>query len=137
MAISLFKAFRSTVTPPAVAPIRSTDHWLKDPTTGAIMGVQSDTGNGPNARFAPVDITSAQRVAPSAEMLADLDATFRLNIAPYTRYRSDGQRLIALDNENDIIIPPGVNVILYSPLTIAAPQEMIVYGQVQVRSYPA
>jgi hypothetical protein len=42
-------------------------------------------------------------------MIADLNATFQLNQAPYSRYRSDGSQLVALDSEAaGTIVQPGV-----------------------------
>lgn len=40
-----------------------------------------------------VDITSAQLIAPTAAMLANTRDMFRLNVAPWTRYRSTGTAL--------------------------------------------
>lgn len=98
MAISIFKAFVSTVTRFLERPIQpGADRWLVDPTTGAITGVQSRTANGPDARFVAVDITAAQQAAPTATMIADIDAIFRLNVAPYTRYRSTGTALLPFE----------------------------------------
>lgn len=138
MALTMFKAFISTVTRFYTQPISSTDRWLVDPTTGAITGVQSDGANGPDARFVPVDITPAQLLNPDPLMIADLDATYRLNQPPYPRYMSDGTQLVPLGAaETEIVVPKGFNVIYYAPLTIATPQELVVEGQAQVRSYPA
>lgn len=138
MALSIFRAFRSTVTAFTERMIASTDRWLVDPVTGAITGVQSPTANGPDARFVPVDITAAQLAAPTALMLADIDAVYRLNVAPYSRFISNGQNLMPMgSSETETVIPAGTNLIYYAPLTIAFPQELIVEGQVRVQSYPA
>ena len=138
MAISVFKAFQSTVTRFFDRMITSSDRWLVDPTTGAVVGVQNQHSNGPDARFVPVDITLAQLNNPTAAMLADLDATYRLNAPPYPRFFSDGAQLAPFGaSETDVVIPPGFNVYFYAPLTIATPQELIVQGQVRVIAYPA
>lgn len=138
MAIALFKAFRSTVTMFAERMIKSTDRWLTDPSTGAIVGVQNQNANGPDARFVPVDINATQLAAPTAEMLADLDATYRLNVAPYPRYQSNGARLISAGaEETQRIVPKGFVEVFYSPLTIATPQELVVEGTAYVRALPA
>ena len=94
MAISIFRAFRSTVTPPGTRRINSNDTWLTDPTTGVVIGVQNQNANGADARFVPVDVTLAQLANPPAAMIADLDATYRINVAPYARYQSDGTQLV-------------------------------------------
>lgn len=139
MAISIFKAFRSTVTPPNKRKLSPWDEWDVDPQTGAILGVSSSVATGPAARFTPVDITAAQLLAPTAAMIADLDATFRLSVPPYSRFQSDGTTLVAIGGggETEVVVPPGFNVIYYAPLTISAPQELIVMGQARVESYPA
>lgn len=45
--------------------------------------------------FTPITITAGEQAAPTAAMLANIFATFQLNVAPYTRYRSDGSALVA------------------------------------------
>lgn len=138
MALSIFKAFRSTVTPPNVRPITSVDRLLVDPVTGAPIGLQNPDANGPDARFTPVDVTPAQVLAPTVAMIADIDATYRLSVVPYARYRSDGTQLVPADGSGtEVVVPPGFNVIYYAPLTIAFPQELIVQGQARVESFPA
>jgi hypothetical protein len=41
-----------------------------------------------------VPLTSDQLASPSAAVLADLNAIYRLNVSPYTRYYSDGADLV-------------------------------------------
>lgn len=137
MALTMFRAFRSTVTAFTERMISSSDRWLTDPVTGAITGVQTQTANGPDARFVPVDITAAQLASPTPAMIADIDATYRLSIAPYPRYQSNGSSLVPLGGDDGIVVPPGFNFLYYAPLTIASPQELIVEGQVRVQAYPA
>ena len=138
MAIASFRAFKGTVTQFVTRMTRPSDRWLADPKTGAIVGIESPTANGADARFVPVDITQQQADQPSSLMLANLDAVYRLNVAPYTRYVSDGDQLVTMGaNENVTIISPGINQIFYSPLTIATPQELIVMGGLHVQAYPA
>lgn len=43
-----------------------------------------------------VQITAAQVASPSAAILANLNATYQLNVAPYTRYYSTGTALAAV-----------------------------------------
>lgn len=138
MALAIFKAFRSTVTPPNERRLTDMDRIHVDPVTGAPIGMSNSSANGPAARWTPVDITVAQLNAPTAAMIADLDATYRINVPPYTRYQSDGSQLVSSGgSESEVIVPPGFNQILYAPLTIATPQELLVQGQVRVESFPA
>ena len=134
----IFSAFRSTVTPYWDMLISSSDRWLVDNVTGAIVGVKNSRATGPDARFTPVDITAAQATAPSAAMVADLDATFRLNVPPYTRYQSDGAVLIPVGSATqEVVIPYGFNTIYYDPLTIRSPEVLVVQGTIHVEAYPA
>lgn len=43
----------------------------------------------------PISITAGEQAAPTAAMLANIWCTYQLNVAPYTRYRSDGTSIIA------------------------------------------
>ena len=137
MAITIFPSFRSTVTPPQIRPMTPADKLLVDPTTGAPIGIQNKNDNGPDARFTPVDITQAQVNAPTAAMIADLDATFRLSVAPYTRYQSDGTQLVPLGggSETETLIMAGMTYALVAPLTISTPDELIVEGGVKVMTF--
>lgn len=154
MAISIFRAFQSTVSRFYSKMISSQDRWLVDPTTGAIVGVEAPTANGPDARFVPVDLTAAQIIAPSALMIADLDATYRLNVAPYTRYVSNGSSLVEAGGSSDPnavystqqtinpgagpqVIPVGAYFDVYSPWTIESAAGVSVQGSVYVTARPA
>lgn len=140
MAITTFKSFLSTVTPFRPAGIFATRRVLVDPTTGAPCGIQTDTGNGPDGIWTPIDVTAAQVLAPTAGMIADLNAVYRLNVAPYTRYTSNGTQLVSMTPSEQNVIPsdgPFANVVLYSPVTISDPAGLIVYGQARVINYPA
>lgn len=139
MSVAMFKSFLSTVTPFRPAGIFATRRVLCDPTTGAPCGIQTDAGNGPDGIWTPIDITAAQVLAPTAGMIADLNATYRLNVAPYTRYQSDGTTLVTLTTSENNVIPadgPFANVVLYSPVTITDPAGLIVRGQARVIDYP-
>lgn len=139
MAINPFKSFISTINPFRPAGIFATRRVLTDSVTGAPVGIQTDGGNGPDGIWAPIDVTAAQVVAPTAAMIADLNATFRLNVAPYTRYQSNGASLVALTSSESNVIPadgPFANVILYSPVTISDPAGMTVQGTVHVQNFP-
>lgn len=140
MAIAMFKSFLSTVTPFRAAGIFATRRVLVDPTTGAPVGIQTDTANGPDGIWVPLDATAAQIGSPSAAMLADLNAIYRLNVAPYTRYVSNGTRLVSQDPSAQDIIPasgPFANVILYAPVTITSPDGLTVLGTARVQNFPA
>lgn len=138
MAVSVFKSFISTVNPFRPAGIFATRRVLVDSTTGAPVGIQSDGGNSPDGIWTPIDISAAQVTNSSAAMVADLNATFRLNVAPYTRYVSNGTQLVAVGGTQDVIPSSGAfaNIIAYSPLTINTPDGLTVFGQVRVESYP-
>lgn len=138
MAISVFRSFLSTINPFKPAGIFATRRVLVDPTTGAPVGIQNDNANGADGIWTPVDITAAQVASPTAAMLADLNATYRLSAAPWTRYVSNGQSLVAYGGAGGSdVIPAWMNTILYSPLTITNPDGLTVYGQVRVEAYPA
>lgn len=52
-----------------------------------------------NSTVAPPDVTfvtAAQIASPSAAMLASPGITYALDVAPYTRYYSNGTALVAL-----------------------------------------
>lgn len=140
MAIPIFRSFLSTVNQFRPGGIFATRRVLVDSVTGAPTGIQNDNANGPDGIWAPIDITAAQANSPSAAMLADLNATFRLNVAPYTRYRSDGSQLLSMDPGESSIIPadgPFANVVLYAPVVISDPTGLTVQGQARVIDYAA
>lgn len=140
MALTIFRSFLSTITPFRRGGILANLHILEDPTTGAPVGIQNERANGPDGIWTPIDVTAAQVASPNAIMLADLNATYRLNVAPYTRYRSDGARLLNLDPSAENEIPatgPFANVILYSPVTITDPAGLTVQGTARVQAFPA
>lgn len=135
---SNFKNFISTLLPPIPRHFRSTDMLLTDPTTGAPVGIQNQGSSGPDAMFTPLDLTAAQIAAPTPAIVADLNSTFRLNVAPYTRYQSDGSTLTAIGaQQSEILVPAGVSELWYSPLTISPPETLVVQGTLTVRSLPA
>lgn len=134
MAVPIFSAFNSTVTTFWERLVSAGDRWLVHPITGAIVGVKNPSATGADARFTPVDITAAQLTAPTAAMIADLDATYRLNVAPYSRFQSDGTQIVAIGgaNETETVIPAGFNYVFDAPLTISTPQILVVEGGVRV-----
>lgn len=44
--------------------------------------------------FTPISLTAGEIASPSAAVLANVWATFQLNVAPFTRYRSTGSALV-------------------------------------------
>jgi hypothetical protein len=94
--MTIFPSFRSTVTPFVPRNWPANLKLLVDPVTGAPAGIESPNANGPHGIWTPVDLTAGQIASPSTAMIADLNATYRLNVAPYTRYQSDGTTLQAV-----------------------------------------
>lgn len=136
--MTIFRSFRSTVTPFIRRVWPNNLGLLVDPITGAPAGIESPNANGADGIWTPVDVTPAQVASPSSDMLNDLNATYRLNIPPYTRLQSDGAELVELGFTN-VIGPNGIDgtVIIYSPLTVTDPAGLYVRGTVYVRSVPA
>ena len=149
-------SFKSTVSPPQPRSISAYDKWLVDPTTGSPVGVQNPQGAGREAYFAPVELTAAQIASPTADMLADTNATYRLNVAPYTRYMSDGTALVGLEagggvDTNPIGIfanlatvpsgTPGLTIgansqaLIYAPWTVQNAAGVTVQGELRVYNW--
>lgn len=93
--MTIFKSFQSTVTPFHSRRVPKDWSLLSDPVTGAPTGMQNPNANGADGIWTPIDLTAAQIASPTALMIADLNAVYRLNVAPYTRYYSDGLGLVA------------------------------------------
>jgi hypothetical protein len=94
--MSIFQSFRSTVNGFVRGQRAGNYHVLADPITGSPVGLQHTNGSGPDGIWVPIDLTAGQIASPTAEMIADLNAVFRLNVAPYTRYQSNGTTLVAV-----------------------------------------
>lgn len=139
MAISLFKSFLSTISPFHPSMTLANLRLLVDPTTGAPTGIQSPNANGPDGIWTPIDITAAQIANPTPAMLADLNATYRLNVAPYTQYVSSGIGLVGLTSLFGVQVGNGLLgiMIAYSPLTVSDPAGLSIQGTVSVRALPA
>ncbi len=152
----IFKSFRSTATPWEPRNWISTLRLLVDNLTGAPVGIESPNAGGPDGIWVPVDLTAAQIAAPSALMIADLNATYRLNVAPYTRYQSNGSSLVELaaagpDGTNMPgavlqTVPPGaaLQVIgadsyldVWSPFTVESANGVSVQGKLYVSAQAA
>lgn len=63
---------------------------------GIGIGTYTQTPSGVPVMVDMVDITTAQRDAPTAAMLASTSTLYQLNAAPFTIYRSNGTTLISL-----------------------------------------
>lgn len=138
MPLSFFTSFRSTVTPFLARPWAAALRLLVDPNTGAPTGIQNPNDVGPDGIWVPIDITSAQLDSPPAGMVADLNATYRLNVAPFTRYQSTGSAIVAVSGNN--VVPAtgiGSNIIVWAPWTVTAADRAIVQGTVHVQTMPA
>jgi hypothetical protein len=148
----IFKSFKSTVTPFIPGEWRSSFRLLTDALTGAPVGIESPNANGPDGVFVPIDLTAAQIGSPSAAMVADLNATYRLNVAPYTRYQSNGTALVQLaeltDEFNSILqtvpplnppqtIGPYSYADIWAPFTVQSANGVIVQGKLTVLTRPA
>jgi hypothetical protein len=132
MALPIFRSFMPTVVKWASSAWRQEYRVLVDNNTGAPIGIVSPNANGPDGVWAPTPLSQAQIDAPTATILADLNATYQLNVAPYSRYYSDGTQLLPLSSGSDVVIPPGYNEIYFSPLTITEGHDLIIYGGVRV-----
>ena len=110
----IFKSFMPTVQKWVSSAWRQEYRVLVDNNTGAPIGLVSPNANGPEGIWAPTPLSQAQIDAPSAAMLADLNATYQLNAAPYSRYFSDGTQLLRVERrrdparlQRDILLPAG------------------------------
>lgn len=136
--MAIFRSFRSTVTPFIRRIWPSNLALLVDPITGAPAGIESPNANGADGVWTPIDLTPAQVVAPTPDMMNDLNAVFRMNIPPYHRYRSEGNAIVGLDDSN-VQGPNGRFgvMIAYAPYTVTDPAGEIIRGTMYVRNVPA
>ena len=136
--MSIFKSFRSTVAPFLSRSWPNNLKLLVDPFTGAPSGIENMNASGADGIWTPVDVTAAQIASPSAAMIADINATYRLNVAPWTRYRSNGSAVVAVDGTS-VLGPNGIDgtLIVYAPFTISDPAGIAILGTVSVRNLPA
>ena len=130
MALPIFQSFFPTAVKWLNTSWRDTFKVIVHDQTGAPIGLTSQNANGPQGIWAPTPITAAQVASPDPLMIADLNATFQLNVAPYSRYRSDGTQLVSLDGEGGIVVPPGVNEMWVSPLKVFAGVPLTIEGGV-------
>jgi hypothetical protein len=74
--------------------VSKSHEWLVD-NKGDIIGVRNFKANGNDLRPLPIALTAAQIAAPSADMLAANKYTYALDVAPFTRHRSNGTAFLA------------------------------------------
>ena len=150
-------SFRSTTNPPTFRRIVPADAFLVDPTSGSPIGIQNPNANGNDGQFYPVPLSASQIASPTAAMLADINVTYCLNVAPYTRYMSDGTNLVGLDAGGGVdayplgifanlatvpagtvglTVGPNSQAIIYSPWTIQNAGGVTVQGEVRVYAWP-
>ena len=99
MAIGMFQSFISTVNPFLPRDWPRNFRLLCD-NNNYPVGIQN--GNGwANGQWTPVDLTADQIASPDPLIIADLNSTFRLNVAPYTQYRSNGTTLVQFITSQD------------------------------------
>lgn len=128
MAIPIFQSFFPTIQKWRLTAFRQEYKLITHDNGGAPVGIASQNANGPQGIWAPTPLSAAQIAAPDPLMLADLNATFQLNVAPYSRYYSDGTQLVPIGSEGGTIIPPGQNVMMISPLKIFAGNPLTIEG---------
>ena len=126
----IFQSFYPTVVKWVSSAWRDSYRVIVDNNTGAPIGLVSQNANGPQGIWAPTPLSAAQIASPSAAMIADLNATFQRDVAPYDRWRSDGTTLVSMDAEGGTFIPPGINVAYYSPLVITEGHPLTIEGGV-------
>lgn len=120
MSFPLFQSFYPTAVKWINAAFRPEYRLIVDNRTGAPVGIQSPNANGPEGIWAPTPLTLAQIETPTAAILADLNATYQYDTAPYTRYYSDGAELVAFaaGAGGGTVIPAGQIWLWVSPLQI-------------------
>lgn len=130
MSLPIFQTFFPTAVKWYQSAWRNSYKIITHDKTGAPIGLTSQNANGPQGIWAPTPLTAAQVASPTPAMLADLNATFQLDTAPYSRYYSDGVQLVSLSAEGGTFIPAGVNVMWVSPLTIFQSNPLTIEGGV-------
>ncbi|MDO8547858.1 MAG: hypothetical protein Q7R68_10945 [Nitrospirales bacterium] len=122
------------------------DRWLVDPSTNTVVGIANPNAGGQDTFIYPIQLTDAQIDAPTADMLADIQSTYALNVAPYTRYRSTGSVLQPLGSDaggGSLGVPSGITSGLYTipagwtltvdgPFEVSDPGTLIVEGTLTV-----
>lgn len=141
-------SFRSTARPPFPRQIGPYDKWLVDPTTGAPVGILNPNAGGKDGYFAPIMLTVSQIENPSDEILAMTDVQFQLNVAPWTRYTSNGNELVSatggttfgslatVSGAINAMVPVGGQALVYDTLTVQESAELTIEGELRVGPWP-
>jgi hypothetical protein len=132
MALPLFQSFYPTAVKWINAAFRAEYRIIVDNRTGAPVGLVSPNANGPEGIWAPTPLTSDQIANPTAAMLADINATYQLDEAPYSRYYSDGSDLLPLGEGGGTVIPPGQIQIFASPFVVYEDHPVVIQGGIRV-----
>ena len=123
--------FRRHITPPQPRTFGPYDRLLVDPTNGNPIGIANPNANGDHGYFYPIPLSAAQIADAHADILANTYVTYCLDVAPFTRYYSDGSELIQLTNTPG---DPYIQQIIYSPFTLT--RQMTLYDQTRVYAWP-
>ena len=132
MALSAFRTFFPDVTRWISTRWRQEYRLIVDNNTGVPVGIQNQNANGADGIWSPTPLSTDEINAPTAAILADLNATYQLNEYPYSRYYSDGIQLLPLGEGGGTVIPPGINVVWFSPIVITEDHPVIIQGGVRV-----
>jgi hypothetical protein len=132
MALPLFQSFYPTAVKWNNTAFRQEYRLLTDDRTGSPVGMVSQNANGPQGIWAPTPLTSDQIANPTAAMLADINATYQLDEAPYSRYYSDGTQLLPLGEGGGTIIPAGQIQIFASPFVVYEDHPVTIQGGIRV-----
>jgi len=127
------RGFQSTAKPWVPRAITPASKFLVDAVTGSPVGVQNPNANGED--WVPhIFVTQAEIDDPPQSMIDDLNATYILDEAPYNRWRTNGSTLVGLDSEDFTLVQ--YNQIFYAPLTVTAPDVVVVTGELRVQAWP-
>ena len=132
MALPAFRTFFPDVTRWISTRWRQEYRLIVDNNTGVPVGIQNQNANGADGIWSPTPLSTDEINAPTAAILADLNATYQLNEYPYSRYYSDGIQLLPLGEGGGTVIPPGINVVWFSPIVITEDHPVINQGGVRV-----
>lgn len=91
---------------------REAVNWRIDPATQLPVGAQGLGGTSVGLPSV-VQLSAAQIAAPTAAMLADLAATYQLNVFPFTRYVSNGTVLSKVGSEGGALaLSSGIHTVV-------------------------
>lgn len=96
----------STTAPTNQEKVLSSHEWLVEASTNDLVGVKNYHSTGKDFLPLPILLTAAQIAAPTADILAATEYTYSLNVAPFTRYRSNGTSLVVMGDTNQFGASP-------------------------------